>query len=194
MIEATSGGNAGTIAAAKAKLAAAKKKLADTAVTAEGVKLTKADDFTPPNGQTDKKGIYALEDADLFIRALADDIEAGVWCGIKLRKVGTGVYAAALFAKLAMPDPLVGLAFATAVSALLGAVCSLLVLRGSDLTRLMVTLGVASIVHELANRVAWLTGGADGLQNMNVGKLLGLWEFDLGGRVAAGSSARLGPR
>jgi len=29
----------------------------------------------------------------LCIRALADDIEAGVWCGIKLRLVGTGVYA-----------------------------------------------------------------------------------------------------
>lgn len=29
----------------------------------------------------------------LCIRALADDIEAGVWCGIKLRRVGTGVYA-----------------------------------------------------------------------------------------------------
>ena len=29
----------------------------------------------------------------LVIRALADDQEAGVWCGVKLRRVGTGVYA-----------------------------------------------------------------------------------------------------
>src|SRR6187399_2993706 len=50
---------------------------------------------------------------------------------------GMGAYTAALFAKLVMPDPLVGLAVAIVVSTLLGAVCSLTVLRGSDLTRLM---------------------------------------------------------
>ena len=29
----------------------------------------------------------------LVIRALADDQEAGIWCGVKLRRIGTGVYA-----------------------------------------------------------------------------------------------------
>ena len=56
---------------------------------------------------------------------------------------GFGAYGAALFAKHVMPDPLVGLAFAIAISALLGAATSVLILRGTDLTRLMVTLGVA---------------------------------------------------
>ena len=37
---------------------------------------------------------------------------------------GMGAYAAALFAKLVMPDPLVGLLVAIAVSTLLGALCS----------------------------------------------------------------------
>lgn len=55
---------------------------------------------------------------------------------------GMGAYSAALFAKHVMPDPLVGLAFAIAVSTLLGAVCSLTIMRGTDLTRLMVTMGV----------------------------------------------------
>ena len=50
---------------------------------------------------------------------------------------------------------------------LLGFVTSFLVLRGSDLTRLMVTLGVALVLRELANRYAWLTGGADGLQGVD---------------------------
>ena len=36
----------------------------------------------------------AVTHTGLCIRALADDIEAGVWCGIRLRLVGTGVYAA----------------------------------------------------------------------------------------------------
>ena len=66
---------------------------------------------------------------------------------------GFGAYGAALFAKHVMPDPLVGLAFAIAISALLGAATSVLILRGTDLTRLMVTLGVASILYELANKL-----------------------------------------
>ncbi|MGZ5277723.1 MAG: branched-chain amino acid ABC transporter permease [Caldimonas sp.] len=100
---------------------------------------------------------------------------------------GFGAYTAALCAKDAMPDPLVGLAVAVAASALLGAATSVLILRGTDLTRLMVTLGVASILYELANRLDWLTGGADGLQGVVMGPLVtpfGRFDFDLAGRVA----------
>lgn len=96
---------------------------------------------------------------------------------------GFGAYTAALFAKNVMPDPLVGLAVAIGASAVLGLVTSVLILRGSDLTRLMVTLGVASILYELANKLDWLTGGADGLQGVVMGPLVG-FDFDLSGRVA----------
>jgi len=98
---------------------------------------------------------------------------------------GMGAYSAALFAKLVMPDPLVGMIFAILVSTLLGAVCSLTIMRGTDLTRLMVTLGVALILMELANKLDWLTGGADGLQGVIMGPLLGRFEFDLYGQTAA---------
>jgi branched-chain amino acid transport system permease protein len=101
---------------------------------------------------------------------------------------GFGAYVAALFAKLVMPDPLVGLAVAVAASCLLGALCSFTILRGSDLTRLMVTLGVALILLELANKLDWLTGGADGLQGVMMGPLLGRFEFDLAGQTAAAYS------
>jgi branched-chain amino acid transport system permease protein len=97
---------------------------------------------------------------------------------------GFGAYVAALFAKHLMADPLVGLAVAVLASGLLGLAASVLILRGSDLTRLMVTLGVASILYELANRLDWLTGGADGLQGVVMGPLLGRFEFDLYGRTA----------
>jgi branched-chain amino acid transport system permease protein len=97
---------------------------------------------------------------------------------------GMGAYAAALFAKHVMPDPLVGLAFAIAVSTVLGAVCSLTIMRGTDLTRLMVTLGMGLILMELANKLDF-TGGADGLQGVVMGPLLGTFEFDLYGRTAA---------
>jgi branched-chain amino acid transport system permease protein len=97
---------------------------------------------------------------------------------------GLGAYTAALFAKHVTPDPLVGLVVAIAAAAALGAVSSLLILRGSDLTRLMVTLGVASVLYELANKLDDITGGTDGLQGMTIAPLLGRLEFDLAGRTA----------
>lgn len=97
---------------------------------------------------------------------------------------GMGAYAAALFAKLVMPDPLVGLAFGIMISTLIGALCSLTIMRGTDLTRLMVTMGVAMILMELANKLD-ITGGADGLQGVVMGPLLGRFEFDLQGQTSA---------
>ncbi|MEB0058874.1 MULTISPECIES: branched-chain amino acid ABC transporter permease [unclassified Variovorax] len=98
---------------------------------------------------------------------------------------GFGAYAAALFAKLVMPDPTVGLFVAIVLSAALGTIASVTILRGSDLTRLMVTLGTALLLLELANKLDWLTGGADGLQGVVMAPVLGFFEFDLFGRTAA---------
>ena len=98
---------------------------------------------------------------------------------------GMGAYTAALFAKHIHPDPLVGMAVAVGTATVLGALCSFTVMRGTDLTRLMVTLGVGLILMELANKLDWLTGGADGLQGVMMGPVLGQFEFDLYGRTAA---------
>lgn len=94
---------------------------------------------------------------------------------------GFGAYAAGLYAIHVSPEPLTGLVVATAGAALLGALTSFIVLRGSDLTRLMVTLAVASILYELANRFSGLTGGADGLPGIFIDPLFGRFEFDLEG-------------
>jgi branched-chain amino acid transport system permease protein len=99
--------------------------------------------------------------------------------------LGFGAYSAALFAKHIHPDPLLGLLVGMAAATLLGAVCSLSIMRGSDLTRLMVTLGTALILLELANKFSDLTGGADGLQGVIMGPLLGQFEFDLMGQTSA---------
>ena len=99
--------------------------------------------------------------------------------------LGFGAYCAALFAKFIHADPLLGLAVGVAAATVLGAVCSVTILRGSDLTRLMVTLGVALLLLELANKLDWLTGGSDGLQGVMMGPLLGHFEFDLYGQTAA---------
>ena len=97
---------------------------------------------------------------------------------------GFGAYAAGIAATSGLGDPLLGLLIAAAASAVLGFATSFLVLRGSDLTRIVVSLGVAQLLSELANRLSGLTGGADGLQGMDVGPVFGVFEFDLAGHVA----------
>ncbi|MBV8793834.1 MAG: branched-chain amino acid ABC transporter permease [Hyphomicrobiales bacterium] len=95
--------------------------------------------------------------------------------------LGLGAYAAAVLASTSLADPTLGLAFAAAIAALLGLVTAPLLLRGGDLTRLMVTLGVSLMLGELANRNGWLTGGADGL-NFSVAPVLGLFPIGFTGQ------------
>lgn len=98
---------------------------------------------------------------------------------------GFGAYAAGLLAKYAIvPEPVIALLLAGLGAAALGLLTSFLLLRGSDLTRLMVTLGVALVMRELANKLDFLTGGADGLQGIVVEPVLGLFVFDITGHVA----------
>src|SRR5215467_13324614 len=72
---------------------------------------------------------------------------------------GFGSYVAALLAKHGIiSEPVLALVAAGLAAAALGFATSFLVLRGSDLTRLMVTMGVALVCFELANKFAELTG------------------------------------
>jgi branched-chain amino acid transport system permease protein len=87
---------------------------------------------------------------------------------------GIGAYAAGLIAKHELiVEPTLALLCAGLVAAALGFATSFLVLRGSDLTRLMVTLGVALVSYELANKFSEITGGADGLQGITMAPILG---------------------
>lgn len=97
---------------------------------------------------------------------------------------GLGAYTAGLLAKHGWGEPLAGLALALATCAMCGYLLSYLVVRGADLTRLMITIGVCVLMAELANRLSSITGGTDGLQGMQVGPVLGLFEFDLWGKTA----------
>jgi len=97
---------------------------------------------------------------------------------------GLGAYAAGLLAKYGYGDPLLGLAFGAAVATAVGFLTSFLVLRGTDLTRLMVTLGVAMMLFEAANKATAFTGGVDGLQGVEMTKLFGVFGFDLYGKTA----------
>ncbi len=97
---------------------------------------------------------------------------------------GLGAYTAGLLAVHGWNEPLSGLAAAAAVAAAAGFATSFLVVRGEDLARLMVTLGIGLLLYEAANRAAFLTGGVDGLSGISMGKLLGVFSFDLAGRTA----------
>lgn len=97
---------------------------------------------------------------------------------------GLGAYTAGLLAVHGWGEPLSGLLAAAAVTALFGFCTSFLVVRGHDLTRLMVTLGIGLMLFEVANKAAFLTGGVDGLSGVTMWKLLGLFEFDLYGKTA----------
>ena len=97
---------------------------------------------------------------------------------------GLGAYAAGLLAKYGFGDPILGLAAAALLAAAVGFVTSFLVLRGADLTRLMVTLGVAFMLFESANKLTSFTGGMDGLQGVEVKPLLGMFGFDMRGATA----------
>lgn len=97
---------------------------------------------------------------------------------------GIGAYAAGLMATHGWNEPLTGLAGAALAAGAAGLLTSFLVLRGSDLTRLMVTLGVALMLFEMANKLTGITGGVDGLQGIEMKPILGLFPFDLYGKTA----------
>ncbi|MDB5764682.1 MAG: branched-chain amino acid transporter permease [Herminiimonas sp.] len=97
---------------------------------------------------------------------------------------GLGAYTAGLLAAHGWGEPLTGLLAAAAAAALFGFLTSFLVVRGQDLTRLMVTLGIGLMLFEAANKAAFITGGVDGLSGMAMNKLLGIFEFDLNGKTA----------
>lgn len=96
---------------------------------------------------------------------------------------GIGAYTAGLLATQGWGDPLVGLLAAAAVAAIAGWTTSFLLLRGSDLSRLMVTLGIALMLLELSNKLTRYTGGIDGLAGIEIQPVLGLFGFDMYGRT-----------
>jgi branched-chain amino acid transport system permease protein len=97
---------------------------------------------------------------------------------------GVGAYSAGLMALHGVvTEPLLALVIAGLAAALLGFVTSFLVIRGVDLTRLMVTLGIAMLLEALAESFSNITGGTDGLQGIELQPILGTFAFDMFGRT-----------
>ncbi len=96
---------------------------------------------------------------------------------------GVGAYTVGMLGSHGYGDPLLGLVLAAVIAAVLGFLSSFLLLRGSDLSRLMVTLGVALMLYELAKKFTSITGGVDGMPGVEVKPILGMFGFDMFGRV-----------
>jgi branched-chain amino acid transport system permease protein len=133
------------------------------------------------------KHLILTEIAILALFALSLDLLLGYAGIVSLGHAaffGFGAYVAGLLAKYAIvTEPVLALVASGIAAMLLGFVTSFLVLRGSDLTRLMVTLGVALVLREIANRLE-ITGGADGLQGIVMEPILGRFAFDIFGKTA----------
>src|ERR1700726_4559915 len=97
---------------------------------------------------------------------------------------GVGAYGAGLMALHGIvTEPVLALLIAGLLATALGFVTSFLVIRGVDLTRLMVTLGIALLLEALAEKFSNITGGTDGLQGIEMAPILGLFAFDVFGKV-----------
>jgi branched-chain amino acid transport system permease protein len=133
------------------------------------------------------KHLILTEIAILGLFALSLDLILGYAGIVSLGHAaffGFGAYVAGILAKYGIiKEPVLAMLAAGLAAMALGFVTSFLVLRGSDLTRLMVTLGVALVLREIANRLE-ITGGADGLQGVTVEPLLARFAFDIFGTTA----------
>lgn len=96
---------------------------------------------------------------------------------------GMGAYAAGLLSAHGWSEPLSGLLVAAAAAGLLGLATSFVVVRLHGIALLMVTMGIALVLHEIAQKARDITGGDDGLQGIAVAPILGLFRFDLYGHT-----------
>ncbi len=97
---------------------------------------------------------------------------------------GVGAYTAGLIAKHYWGEPISALLLSGILAGVFGYATSHIVVRFRHLALIMLTLGLGLLLHEAANSASALTGGADGLQGVNVRPLLETFKFDLYGRAA----------
>jgi branched-chain amino acid transport system permease protein len=92
---------------------------------------------------------------------------------------GAGAYTVGMLAKHGIwTEPITGLIFAAVVAAAIGLGSGLVLLRTHGLTLLMLTLCTMALLEEAANLGHDYTGGFDGLDNLPMAPLLGVFEFN----------------
>lgn len=98
---------------------------------------------------------------------------------------GFGAYVTGIMAaKMGITDPIIQLFVSGVAAGLLGLITGAVILRTHGLTQLMLTLAIAALCLEIANKATLLTGGADGLSGVVIAPILGQFKFDLYGKTA----------
>lgn len=96
---------------------------------------------------------------------------------------GVGAYAAGLFAIHVSPEPLTGLLVGGLIAASLAVATGPIILRARGLVGVMLTVAVAQILYEIANKARRITGGDDGLSGIEPAAIFGTFSFDFYGRT-----------
>ena len=97
---------------------------------------------------------------------------------------GVGAYSAGLLALHGIiNEPVIALIAAGLIAMALGILTRFLDIRGVELTRQMVTLGIALLLEAQSERFSNITGGTDGLQGIEMQPILGLFAFDMFGKT-----------
>lgn len=97
---------------------------------------------------------------------------------------GVASYAVAILASHQLNDPLLGLLIGAIVGAITAWLTSWLFITTTGLTLAMLTIAVAQVFLEIANKAVWLTGGDDGFTDYETQPLFGMFEFDMFGHTS----------
>jgi branched-chain amino acid transport system permease protein len=138
--------------------------------------------------------VLAAQIAITALFALSLDLILG-FCGIvslgHAAFFGIGAYTAGLLSKWGFGEPLSGLVIAGIAAGVFGYASSFIIARFRHLALIMLTLGLALLLQEIANSASWLTGGSDGLQGVHTWPIFGRFRFDLYGYTAYSYSLAL---
>jgi branched-chain amino acid transport system permease protein len=96
---------------------------------------------------------------------------------------GVASYAVAILAARSLNDPLLGLLIGALVGTLTAWCTAWFFITTTRLTLAMLTIAVAQVFLEVANKATWLTGGDDGFTGYTIRPVLGLFEFDMFGHT-----------
>ena len=131
--------------------------------------------------------VLASQIAITALFALSLDLILG-FCGIvslgHAAYFGVGAYTAGLLSKWGFGEPLSGLVLAALAAGIFGYLTSFIIARFRHLALIMLTLGLALLLQEIANSASWHTGGSDGLQGIHTWPIFGRFRFDLYGYTA----------
>lgn len=97
---------------------------------------------------------------------------------------GVASYAVAIAAARNLNDPLLGLLIGALAGTITAWVTAWFFITATRLTLAMLTIAVAQVFLEVANKAYGLTGGDDGFTGYSVRPIFGLFEFDMFGHTA----------